>query len=400
MTGILVFFHCGSNAGYAIQRHEFTFSQMAYNLTADWNNVHFGYPSLENGRSLTIPDQLTNIVKIDPLSNDKNHIDYIKEYINRNNIQIAFGFDQPVNSAFYSYLRSAGVKYIYSYLGAPMSSLNSGIKLLLKKIEVRMYRNRPDAFIFQSHGMKLTATQGRGIPERQCHVINSGIDTEKFKPDLTQTWYAHDTFNIPRERKIVYYSGHMAHRKGVHVIVKSAAHLINTLNRTDLHFIFFGNKQGQESAFHPLYKGTKAESHITFGGYRHDLFKIIPCCQVGCLATTGWDSFPMSTLEITSSGVPLIVSDLLGVRETVIPNETGFRFTAGDFVMLAERIMQICDDDELRVKLGQGARKRVESFFKREMQIENLTQLIAKESGSIFMGLETNIRSGANVCAP
>jgi glycosyltransferase involved in cell wall biosynthesis len=106
----------------------------------------------------------------------------------------------------------------------------------------------------------------------------------------------------------------------------------------------------------------------------------------------------MSTLEITSSGVPLIVSDLLGVRETVIPNETGF--TPGDFVMLAERIMQICDDDELRMKLGQGARKRVESFFKREMQIENLTQLIAKESGSIFMGLETNIRSGANVCAP
>ena len=98
--------------------------------------------------------------------------------------------------------------------------------------------------------------------------------------------------------------------------------------------------------------------------------------------------------------VPLIVSDLLGVRETVIPNETGFRITAGDFVMLAERIMQICDDDELRMKLGQGARKRVESFFTREMQIENLTKLIAKESGNIFMGVERGIRSGANVCAP
>ena len=400
MTGILVFFHCGSNAGYAIQRHEFTFSQMAYKLTADWNNVHFAYPSLEKGRSLTIPDQLTNIVKIDPLSDDKHHIDYIKEYIKRNNIQIAFGFDQPVNSALYGHLRSAGVRYIYSYWGAPMSSLSSGIKLLLKRIGVRMCRNRPDAFIFQSQGMKLTATHGRGIPERQCHVVNSGIDTEKFKPDLTQTWYAHDTLNIPRERKLVYYSGHMEHRKGVHVIVKSAAHLINTLHRTDLHFIFFGNKQGQESAFHPLYKGTKAEAHITFGGYRDDLFKIIPCCHVGCLATTGWDSFPISTIEITSSGVPLIVSDLLGVRETVIPNETGFRFPVGDFVMLAERIMQICDDDELRTKLGQGARKRVESFFTREMQIENLTKLIAKESGSIFMGVERGIQSGASVCAP
>ena len=117
-----------------------------------------------------------------------------------------------------------------------MSTLNSGIKLLLKRIEVRMYRNRPDAFIFQSHGMKLTATHGRGISERQCHVVNSGIDTENFKPDLTQTWDAHDTLNIPRERKLVYYSEYMEHRKGVHVIVKSATHLINALNRTDLHF--------------------------------------------------------------------------------------------------------------------------------------------------------------------
>jgi hypothetical protein len=61
--------------------------------------------------------------------------------------------------------------------------------------------------------------------------------------------------------------------------------------------------------------------------------------------------------------------------------------------------MQICDDDELRMKLGQGARKRVESFFKREMQIENLTKLIAKESGSIFMGGERGMRSSASVGA-
>ena len=86
---------------------------MAYKLTGNWNDVHFVYPSLERGRSLTFPDQLTNIVKMDPRSDDKHHIDCVKEFISRNNIQIVFGFDQPVNSAFYSHLRSAGVKYIY-----------------------------------------------------------------------------------------------------------------------------------------------------------------------------------------------------------------------------------------------------------------------------------------------
>ena len=124
---------------------------------------------------------------------------------------------------------------------------------------------------------------------------------------------------------------------------------------------------------------------------------MLPCR----LLSNNWLGFVSdSTLEITSSGVPLIVSDLIGVRETVIPNETGYRITVGDFVLLAERIMQICDDDELRMKLGQGARKRVEGFFKREMKIENLTKLIAKESGRIFMGVERGIRSDASMCAP
>lgn len=381
MTGILVYFHCESNTGYAIQRHEYTFSQMAYQLTGSWDKVHFGYPSIAKGRSLTIPDELQNIVVVDALSKDKNHISDVQEYIRKHNIKIAFGFDQPVSRPFYKSMREAGIEYIFSYWGAPMSSINSGLKLMLKRLEVGLHRHKPDYFIFQSHGMKQTATHGRGIAESRCIVVNSGIDTEKFKPSSEKSWYAYDTFSIPRDRKIFYYSGHMEHRKGVHVIAQAAAYLINQLGRKDLHFLIFGNAPGEERAFDKFYKGTAAEQYITFGGYRHDLYQVIPSCYSGCLATTGWDSFPMSTLEITSSGLPLIVSDLLGVRETVVPNETGLRFPPGDYQALANCVTALADNPELRDKLGKGARERVEREFKREMQIANLAKLIDEKTG-------------------
>ena len=98
-----------------------------------------------------------------------------------------------------------------------MGSVSSGMEALPKKIEDENVSNSADAFIFQSHGMELTATHGRGIPKRNATWYLRHRYCEVHTGAL-QTWYAHDPFSIPRERKLVYYSGHMEHRKGAHVL--------------------------------------------------------------------------------------------------------------------------------------------------------------------------------------
>ena len=91
---------------------------------------------------------------------------------------------------------------------------------------------------------------------------------------------------------------------------------------------------------------------------------------------TGSDSYSVSTMEVGAAGVPLIVSNLLGVKETVIPGKTGFRFPPGDQVALADQIEHFLEDPSTREKLGRLARKRIEHTFTREKQVQRFVEAI------------------------
>jgi glycosyltransferase involved in cell wall biosynthesis len=70
--------------------------------------------------------------------------------------------------------------------------------------------------------MRRTATQRRGIPGNRTALCHLGVDTEKYKPDPEDKHYAHELFKIPREQKLIFYSGHFEPRKGISVIMEAA----------------------------------------------------------------------------------------------------------------------------------------------------------------------------------
>lgn len=383
-SAILIYYHCGSNTGYAIGRHEPDFYKMAKMLTGNPDNIHIGFPSLDGGMPNYVDSSFRNIIKLDPYDSSPKTLKNIYSYIRDNKINVAFGYDQPVKSPVYSAMRKGGVKLLISYWGAPMSSINYGIKLLLKKIEVKLRWDKPDHYIFQSNAMADSAVSGRGIDPRHVCVIRNAVDTEIYKPEPSLQKYAHNVFNIPEDRKIVVYSGHMEERKGVRVIVDAANELTGVRNRKDLHFLFLGNKNGEEKAFESKYKATASEHHITFGGYRNDIREILPSCYIGVIASTGWDSFPMSSMEMASTELPLIVSNLQGLVETVEDGKTGYLFSPGDHIALADKIQLLLENQNLQKKMGTAGRARVIEKFSHEKHIENLV-LTIQELCNIYL---------------
>lgn len=376
--GILIFYHCRANSGFAVGRHEPDFFHMAEILTKDINKIHLGYPSYEKGLPSYVSNGFTNLIRFDSTVGNKKELGEIYNYIKRNHIDVAFGFDQPVWCPAYSAMRDAGIKLMVSYWGAPMSPKNHGIKLFLKKMEVKLRRNKPDHFIFQSKGMANLAVNGRGVSGKNVSVIYNAVDTDIFKPNISFKNYAHQVFNIPGNRKIVFYSGHMEERKGVHIIIEAANELIRSRGRKDVHFLFFGNEGGQEKRFETRYVGTETEKFITFGGYRGDINQIHPSCYLGVIASTGWDSLTMSAIEIACSGLPLIASSLEGLEETVEDGKTGYLFAPGDYIALADRIERLLDNGELQKELGSNARQRVLEKFSKKAHMENLVGTMSR----------------------
>lgn len=375
-NSILVYIHFGTNTGYAIGPLEKAFFAMAQSVTEDDNKIHFAYKNIDKGPPRQLPDSFKNVIAFDPLNNNRETFDFIDDYIKSNKITIVFGFDLPVSCPAYSVWYSAGVKTIISYWGAPMSSKNTGIKLAIKRLFVALTRNKPTHFIFESFAMQTLAVYGRGISKKITSVVPTGVDPEKFKPSNFPDYYAHSVFEIPKERKIIIYSGHMEERKGVHIIVNAAVDLIVNRNQKDVHFLILGNRPGEEKRFDSLYKDTLAHEYITFGGYRNDVPALLPSCYAATIASTGWDSFPMSALEMASCGLPVIGSDLQGIHEMIIHGQTGILFEPGNVSALAGAIENLLNYPELQEKMGAKARQNIMEHFTVERQIENLKNVV------------------------
>ena len=224
--------------------------------------------------------------------------------------------------------------------------------------------------------MAETAYRGRGIPFKKTSIVPLGVNEHDFRPEDGSTSHPHDAFGIPTDRKIIYYSGHMEERKGVSVLVRTAMDLYDKYDLRNYHFLILGNREGEEQQYLDMLVDTSAREHVTFGGYRDDVEKIIPGCYLGAIASTGWDSFTMSSLEIASCGLPLLVSRLQGLVETVQEGETGYTFTPGDHVELASLIAGLLADPDRRDRMGANARQRILSGYTKEQQIDNLVDVM------------------------
>lgn len=366
---ILIMIHCAENTGYAIASLEHVFFAAAKQAGFTEDNIFWSYK--------------TTTTKNDPQIIECDYFDAgahnaLEKLIQENNITIALAFDLGFPCPVIASLKRAGIKYLISYWGASISSINNGVKLMLKRLECWLTTNMPDMFIFESEAMRETATRGRGIKKSSTDIIYLGVDTNKFFPNYDRDTYIYDALNIPKNQKIAFYSGHMEERKGVRVIIKAAIRLVDELDFTDIHFVICGNKNNEANAYEKLLEGTKARNHVTFAGYRSDIPDLLRGSYLGVIASTGWDSFTMSSIEMMASGLPMIVSNLQGLSETIEHEQNGFLITPGDHNALAGYVKELVEHAELAKKFSLASRQRAEKLFSAEMQINAFSDLIKK----------------------
>ncbi len=373
--GILVLIQFEASIGYAVGRLVGIFHEMAVRATGDPNAVHFAFSRVGTERSRFLPEGFDRLLEFDVAKHDDADVARFADYASEHKIDTLFAFDLHPASGFLPALRKAGMRHIVSYYGAPMSSVNSGLKLLLKRLELRLrWPAQPDLYVLESEAMRQTATDGRGIPVARTAVVPTGVDVDVFRPLPTRE-RVREKFSIPHDRRIVVFMGHLHRRKGVHVLLQAADQLVRQRGRRDLHFLMLGNRPDEPAGFNDCYSGETA-AHITFGGYQGDIPELLSGCDLGCIPTTGWDSRPLSPSEMQACGLPVIVTDCQGLPETVDDGRTGLVVPAGNVGKLAEAILSLVDDTQRRTAMGAAAVERIRTGFSAELQVERLRQAI------------------------
>jgi glycosyltransferase involved in cell wall biosynthesis len=141
--------------------------------------------------------------------------------------------------------------------------------------------------------------------------------------------------------------------------VKAAA-LISDLDRP-VRFLLVGD--GPERA--------RVERHVAelglnpqfiFAGLVQDVWPFLSAMDV-FMQSSDFEGLPLAVLEAMAAGLPVVATDVGGVKEAVVHEQTGFVIETTDAGVLARRVKWLLDDGNLRIRMGSASREVVAARF-------------------------------------
>jgi len=123
-----------------------------------------------------------------------------------------------------------------------------------------------------------------------------------------------------------------------------------------------------------LAKQLGIERDVFFIGRCDKVAELLFASDVGVLSSKA-EGFANAILEYMAAGLPVVATDVGGVREAIVEGETGFVVPAGDDKKMAERIIEVLDDSERAHEMGEQGKSIVAEKFASEHHLRNTLEL-------------------------
>lgn len=95
--------------------------------------------------------------------------------------------------------------------------------------------------------------------------------------------------------------------------------------------------------------------NILLLGYRSDIPAILGVTDIFCL-TSFKEGLPISLIEAMATGIPVIGTDVDGIKDVINPNINGFLVKIGDMEKMKSALYTLLNDESLRKKFGRESK--------------------------------------------
>jgi glycosyltransferase involved in cell wall biosynthesis len=249
------------------------------------------------------------------------------------------------------------------------ASKNWRVRYLYDQIDLRILKHY-DLVLMVSDTMRDIISRYGVKPERMMWIRNA-IDSKFFRRSGTPDSAFRAELGIPPAATVVGAVGRLNGEKDYPNLLRAAQILLK--QRPELYFVIAG-KGELEPELKALAAELGVDQRVIFMGHFHDVRKVFELMDLYVLSSTR-EGLPNTVLEAMAMGVPIVSTDVDGVKEAVSDQREAFLVPAQDSAKLAEGIARMLDDRALRERLARDARAKVESDFSfahRTRTIENL----------------------------
>lgn len=168
------------------------------------------------------------------------------------------------------------------------------------------------------------------------------------------------------EKIYVLYVGRFEYRKGIDILLEAIPLVLEKMN--NIHFTLIGKDKDNtyQQSFQEKW-GSKFNDSVVFAGAvdAETLHQSYQECDF-FVAPSRYESFGLIYVEAMSYEKPVIGCKAGGIPEVIEEKTTGLLAQPGDSKDLAEKILNLAGDADLRYQMGQQGRQRVERLFSRE----------------------------------
>lgn len=164
--------------------------------------------------------------------------------------------------------------------------------------------------------------------------------------------YAREMGLVPGNR-IILSTARFDSQKDVATLIRAAG--ILGRKRSDFTVLLAGD--GEERVrLERLAEESGAAGLVRFLGWRNDVRRLVAGSDVMVLSSRK-EGLPYALLEAMSLKIPVVGSDVMGVRDCVLQDDTGLLFPCGDAVALARDLDRLLDDPDLCRNMGERGRE-------------------------------------------
>ena len=242
---------------------------------------------------------------------------------------------------------------------------------IAKRLNLRMYsfsnrlareiafQNPDDMELLKASG-GLSRSKGRLIPG------GSGVDVTEYNPgtrNSEESQKIRQSLGIASNAFVSMFVGRLQLDKGLVEFVEAARQLKN--KRNDIVFVMVGapDPGNKRSVPELTLAQWKSEGNVIFTGRREDVPQLMTIANVITTPTFYREGLPRTLLEAAATGLPLIGTDMPGVREAIANGVNGILIPTRDSSALASAVEELADDPDKAQRYGNESLNRANNEF-------------------------------------
>lgn len=258
----------------------------------------------------------------------------------------------------------AGVPHrVHIFTGQVWACRKGPMRWLLKMMD-RVIVLLGNHFLVDGEGQRQFLIRNRVLTDNNSRVLGDGsicgVNLSRYSPSENTRQMVREQLGIEPTKVVFAFMGRLNHDKGLYDLLPAFDRLAS--EREDVYLLLIGNDEEGVSSHFEEYTYLHATKNFCYYGPSNEPETTLQAADVFVLPTYR-EGFGTSVIEASALGLAVICSDVYGVKDAMVDNETGLRIRVGDVDSLYVAMKQMAEDPNLRFVLGKNGRARVVNHF-------------------------------------